>query len=174
LHNALQTSVDILSIDVEAIMNKMFQYFHTYSVQVEELKEFCDFIDVEYKQILGNVKTRWLSLQPAITRVISVFPALKSYFLSQEQCLMMLRKMFEDPVSLDLIFFLESQMKICSISMKKIQTDSISDSEVAVELDILSNKMKSRRDENICTTKLTSLLSDVYSNEQFTELANSF
>jgi hypothetical protein len=29
-------------------------------VQVEELKEFCDFIDVEYKQILGSVKTRWL------------------------------------------------------------------------------------------------------------------
>jgi hypothetical protein len=46
-------------------------------VQVEELKEFCDFVDVEYKQILGSVKTRWLSLQPAITRVISMFPALK-------------------------------------------------------------------------------------------------
>jgi hypothetical protein len=37
-------------------------------VQVEELKEFCYFTDVEYKQILGSVKTRWLSHQPAITR----------------------------------------------------------------------------------------------------------
>jgi hypothetical protein len=57
-------------------------------VWVEEFKEFCDFIDVEYKQILGSVKTRWLSLQPAITRVISMCPALKSYFLSQGKCLL--------------------------------------------------------------------------------------
>jgi hypothetical protein len=38
-------------------------------VQVEEMEEFCDFFDAEYKQIHGNVKTKWLSLQPAITRV---------------------------------------------------------------------------------------------------------
>jgi hypothetical protein len=48
--------------------------------------------------------------------------------------------------------------------------------EAAAELDILSNKMKSGREENFCTTKLVSLLSDtedVYTNEQFTEVANS-
>jgi hypothetical protein len=67
---------------------------------VEELKEFCDFVDVEYEEILGSVKTRWLSLQPAITRVISMFPALKPCFLSQDKCLSMLRKLFNDPVSL--------------------------------------------------------------------------
>jgi hypothetical protein len=82
LHNALQTSADILPTVVEAIVNNIFQYFHIYTASVEELKEFCDFIDVEYKQILGNVITRWLSLQPAITRVISIFNALKSCFLS--------------------------------------------------------------------------------------------
>jgi hypothetical protein len=120
LHNALQTSADILPIDVEVTVNKIFHYFHIYMVWVEELKEFCDFINAEYEQILGSVKTKWLSLQPAITRVISMFPALKSYLLSQEKCPMMLRKMFNDPVSLVWIYFLESQMKVCSISMKKI------------------------------------------------------
>jgi hypothetical protein len=44
---------------------------------VEELKEFCDFVDGGHKQTFGCVKTRRLSLQPAITRVISKFPALK-------------------------------------------------------------------------------------------------
>jgi hypothetical protein len=61
--------------------------------------------------------------------------------------------------------------------MKKIQRDSISGSEVAVELDILSNNVKSRRDENFHATNLISLLSDVadvYNNEQPTEAANSF
>jgi hypothetical protein len=47
----------------------------------------------------------------------------------------MLTKMFNDPVSLISIYFLESQMAVCSISMKKIQSDNISGSEVAVELD---------------------------------------
>jgi hypothetical protein len=68
-------------------------------------------------------------------------------------------------------------MKVCSISMKKIQSDSISGSEVAVELDILSKKIKSRKGENFCTTKHIKLLSDVeeiYGNEQFNEVANSF
>jgi hypothetical protein len=59
-HNALQTSAYIPPNDVEAIVNKIFQYFHMNTVQVEELKEFCNFIDVECKQILGSVKTRWL------------------------------------------------------------------------------------------------------------------
>jgi hypothetical protein len=49
LHNALQTSTDILSIDVEAIVNKIFQYFHTCMVWLEELKEFCDFINWKCK-----------------------------------------------------------------------------------------------------------------------------
>jgi hypothetical protein len=58
LHNALRTSADILAVDVDAIVNKIFQYFQIYTVRVEELKEFCDFIDIEHKQVLGNVKTR--------------------------------------------------------------------------------------------------------------------
>jgi hypothetical protein len=106
-----------------------------------------------------------------------MFPALKSYFLSQEKCPARLRKMFNDPVSLVWIYFLECQMKVSSISMKKTDSGSISGRAVAVELDILSNKMKSKRDANFHTTKLISPLSDVedvYSNEQFTEVANSF
>lgn len=38
----MQTSTDI-SINVECIVNKIFQYFYIYTVRVEALKEFCDF-----------------------------------------------------------------------------------------------------------------------------------
>jgi hypothetical protein len=55
---------------------------------------------------------------------------------------MMLRNVFNDPIPIGWIYFLESQMKVCSISMKKIQSDCISGGEVDVELDILSNKRK--------------------------------
>jgi hypothetical protein len=52
-----QTSADILPIDVEAILNKTLQYFHVCTVRVEELKEFCEVVDVEYKQILEVYKS---------------------------------------------------------------------------------------------------------------------
>jgi hypothetical protein len=47
LHSAVWTSADILSVDAEAIVNKIFHYFHIYIVRVEELKGFCDFVDTE-------------------------------------------------------------------------------------------------------------------------------
>jgi hypothetical protein len=124
---------------------------------VEALKEFCDFIDVEYKQVLGSVKNIRLSLHPAITRVIDMFPGLKSSFLSQEKCPIMLKIFFNDPVPIVWFHFLEGRLKVCCNTIK-IESDTISGSELAEELDILANKMKSKRDENFRTSKLMSLL----------------
>jgi len=58
IHNALQTSADMLPVDVESIINKIFQHFHIFTARVEELKTFCNFVEVEYKPVLGSVKTR--------------------------------------------------------------------------------------------------------------------
>jgi hypothetical protein len=69
-----------LPVDIETV-NKIFQYFHIYNIRVEELKEFCTFVDTEYIQKLGSVKTRWLSLEPAVHRVIEMYEGLKSYCL---------------------------------------------------------------------------------------------
>jgi hypothetical protein len=53
---------------------------------VEALKEFCDFTNTQYKNVLGSVKTRWLSLQPAVSRIIEMYTALKLYFDTQDKC----------------------------------------------------------------------------------------
>jgi hypothetical protein len=76
IHNAVQTAADCLPIDLQLIINKIYQHFHIYCVRVEELKSFCEFTSTEYKTVLGNSKTRWLSLLPAVQRVIDIFPAL--------------------------------------------------------------------------------------------------
>jgi hypothetical protein len=104
-----------------------------------------------------------------------MFPGLKYYFLYQEKCLMMLKIFFNDPVSIVWFHFLESQLKVCCNTIK-IETDTISGSEEAEELDILPNEMKSRTDENFCISKLISLLADVedfYNNDKFSDVANS-
>ena len=38
---------------------------------------------MEYKELLRHVPTRWLSILPAIDRVLLCLPALKSYFIWQ-------------------------------------------------------------------------------------------
>jgi hypothetical protein len=85
---------DILPVEIETVVNKIFQYFHIYTIRVEELKKFCTFVDTEYKQVLRFVKIRWLSLEPADDRVIEMYEGLKSYFLSQDSCPTLLKNSF--------------------------------------------------------------------------------
>jgi hypothetical protein len=44
----------ILPVDIETVVNKIFEYFCIYTVRVEELKEFGTFVDTEYKHILSQ------------------------------------------------------------------------------------------------------------------------
>uniref|UniRef100_A0A8C1TIM3 Uncharacterized protein n=1 Tax=Cyprinus carpio TaxID=7962 RepID=A0A8C1TIM3_CYPCA len=85
IHNTLKNANRILSAagyDVESIVLKIYSEFSCSAKKVESLKEFCEFTSVQYKEILRHVPTRWLSLLPAIQRILECWPALKSYFLS--------------------------------------------------------------------------------------------
>ena len=62
-----------MSIDIENIINKIYQYFSFYTVRTEQLKGYCEFEDVEYKKFFSHSKTRWLSLFPGITKLIKLF-----------------------------------------------------------------------------------------------------
>jgi hypothetical protein len=50
VHSSLQTAVDALPIEVEALVVKIYKYFHIYTVHVTQLKEFCEFVYLEYKK----------------------------------------------------------------------------------------------------------------------------
>jgi hypothetical protein len=54
VHNAVQTAADCLPIDLYSIINKIYQDFHIYSEQSEELKSFCKFTETVYKTVLGH------------------------------------------------------------------------------------------------------------------------
>ena len=85
IHNTLKHANRILSsegYDVECIILKIYSELSCSAKKVESLKEFCKFTSVQYKEILRHVPTRWLSLLPAIQRVLECWPALKCYFLS--------------------------------------------------------------------------------------------
>ncbi|KAL3976494.1 toll-like receptor 1 [Sarotherodon galilaeus] len=78
VHNTVKKALDKLSVDVENIVLKIYSFFSTSAKRRESLKEFCEFCDVEFHDILRHVVTRWLSLNPAITRLLQNWDPLKS------------------------------------------------------------------------------------------------
>jgi hypothetical protein len=111
LHDTVQTAVDCLPVDLQLIVNKIYQHFHIYSVRVEELKSFHEFTETEYKTLLGHSKTRWLSLLTAVRRIGDIFPAVESYFRSLEKCPISLQDFFENPRSFARVHFTASNWK---------------------------------------------------------------
>jgi len=109
LNNCIQHGTDTLKIDIESTVLKVYNYFSIYTVRVESLKQFCEF-NIEYEQLLYHSKTSWLSLFPALERLITMFPALKSFFLSQDKSPTVLNKIFSDPFSEIYLFHLHSLM----------------------------------------------------------------
>ncbi|XP_050297898.1 uncharacterized protein LOC126737174 [Anthonomus grandis grandis] len=85
VNNSVKNALAKCRFDVETLILKTFNQFSSQAKRCKELKDFFNFVDLEYKTILSHVPTRWLSLFPAIERLLNIFPAIKSYFLSQEE-----------------------------------------------------------------------------------------
>lgn len=109
LHNTVQTAADCLPVDAEQIVCKIFYYFSMHTVRVTQLQEFCDFVDVQYRKLLGYSKTRWLALLPAVERILQLYEALKSYFMSIKQCPTVIRQFFENHLSEAWLLFVHCQ-----------------------------------------------------------------
>lgn len=118
----MQSSAGVLLVDVEIIVNKIFQFFNNYTIQVEHLKEFYEYANIKYKNILG---IHWLSLLPVITRIIDIYPGLKSYFKKQKKCSTILKSFFSDAMSIVGFYYLQSQLKVVGDTVRKIEGNKI-------------------------------------------------
>lgn len=169
IHNAIQQAADSLPIDVESIVCKIFSFFHIYTVREESSKEFCDFADVQYNELLSHSKTRWLSLYPAIDRIISIYNGLKSYFLSQNICPNVLKCFFENETSLLWLKFLSCQLKIITCYIKKIESQNLSAIEIMIVVENLLNIINNKREEKFLTTEVENLINTLEDEGQITK-----
>ncbi len=62
-----------------------YYYFDKSTKRKNGLSDYYSFCNVEFRQILKHINTRWLSLESAVSRVLSQYPGLVSYFISERK-----------------------------------------------------------------------------------------
>lgn len=165
LHNAIHHGLDqIDDLDIDTIVLKIFNYFSIYTVRTAELKQFCDFVEVEYQGLLYHSKTRWLSLLPAVQRIINLFDALKSYFTSQEQPPKIILRFFEEELSECYLQFTVSIMTLFNEKIKRVEKEHITVVEVIRTLDEVSESLEERITARFLPLSIKTLLKKMKEN----------
>ena len=158
LNNCVHHSTDQLSIDIECILFKIYQHFSIYAVRTEELKSFCQFVEIEYKKVLSHSKTRFLSLGPHLTRVLEILPAFIAYFNSISKPPAVIAKFFKNPLHYLYLLFLDSFLTVFHEGIQKIEKEKISVVEMSLSLNNIFEILEHRRKHLFLNTKIKSEL----------------
>lgn len=154
VNNCINNAADSLPIDAEVVIVKLFKFFHIYTVRVAELKDLCEFIDVEYRNLLSYSNTRWLRLLPALERVLQMMLPLKQYFSSQPNTPVVLKSFFDDPNGELWLWFLHNVAGVFNETVKKMEGDKISATEAANQYLILRKNLMDRKESSFLPMKV--------------------
>ncbi|KAK0135426.1 hypothetical protein N1851_028718 [Merluccius polli] len=143
-HNACKHASDQLSVDIETIVLKIYSHFSVSASRREEL---------QWREILRHVCTRWLSLHPAVNRLLETWPALTSYFRSLgENCPVALRKTFEEEVNTDTaeiyLCFFHNVGCVFDLLVKKLELTDLCITDVYEEVRKFEMKMLQRKEDS--------------------------
>ena len=76
----LLAGVKALPVDVDDFFVDLFYFFNKSAKRKEEFREFQEFTGTKELKIIKHCKTRWLSLEKAVQRVLHQWSALHAYF----------------------------------------------------------------------------------------------
>ena len=103
IHNIASHASEALhkesGVDVEDICVDVFYWFDK---RKGILREFCDFCDSSFREVIRYVSVRWLSLEQAIHRILLLYRPFQSYFRSEHEHqsrFTRLLQFFDDPMS---------------------------------------------------------------------------
>ena len=72
-----------IGLNVEDVMVDLYCWFEKSAKRKGKLKEYFEFCNQDYQDLLKHLSVRWLSLERRLSRVIVKHTSLKSYFLSE-------------------------------------------------------------------------------------------
>ena len=139
LHNMAKFACKLLKYDVEGLVIKVFNEFSSSAKKVNELRECFEFVEQEYSAQLRHVPVRWLSLLPAVDRLLRNWKAIRCYFLShgEEETNPLVWKFVAhngdahsssaDELSLPecYLHFVHNYMSAVSVSIKQLESRSV-------------------------------------------------
>ena len=83
-NNANDAFCEYIGINVENVLVDLFYWFDESAKRKGKRKEHFEFCDEKYLRVLKHSSLRWLSLEKCVlSRVISKYKSLKSYFLRE-------------------------------------------------------------------------------------------
>lgn len=173
LHNAIRHATDLLEIDIESLVMKIFNHFSVYTVRTEKLNKFCDYIEINYEKLLYHSKTRWLSLFPAIERILKLYEALKEYFLTTDKIPVMIKKFFENDLNEIYLWYLHSLMAIFQSKIALLEREKNSVAEVLCILNKTKESLAQRKEYNFIPMKVRELFEKYEINEENKDKTNN-
>lgn len=158
VHNTLRKLTDVLDCDVETTITSIYGHFSVSANRRTDLQEFFEFVDLEYHDLLRHVTTRWLSLGPAIKRLLESWPAILSYFRSMgsecpkriAKCLGLPADNEEDDggikvnVAKAYLCFILNLCRVFEQTILTLENDTVTVCDVFPAMAALRNKLKDR------------------------------
>lgn len=151
LNNCVNKACEMLPIDIEVLIVKVFKHFHIYTTRVTEFQEFCKIADVGFKQLLSHTRTRFLSMLPALERILQLFEALKKYFLEADisgKSKEFFVTFFENEENEVYLMFLHGSLQFFHTTIKELESNEMSAAEASLAYSDLLSKLKERKAEN--------------------------
>ena len=75
--------MQVSGFNVDDLIIDLYYWFEKSTKRKANLVQYCSFCDIDYRDVIKHVNTRWLSLEKAVYRVLQQYDGLKSYFLSE-------------------------------------------------------------------------------------------
>lgn len=184
LNNCIKNALNALSVDVENIVIKIYNEFSSSAGTTKKLKECFEFANIEYKKLLRHVPTRWLSLLPAIDRLLYSWPAVKRYFLQKGEtnCRKVLWEFVSSGISsLELdneddeckieglseayLYFIQNVIHEFHTATLTLESDSCTIVELHTVMTNLMNSLQSRINDSFYGTKVDEIMKTLSSDE---------
>lgn len=174
LHNTCKHGLKLLSHDVESFVLKVYSEFSSSAKELQVLKEFCEFVNCKYSNIIKHVPTRFLSLYDAVDRVLQNWPALKSYFVSKGQNKVpniIWKFMNADDINTTYLaelylYFVHNVMHLFNKNMKILESDYIQSTSIYMILSNLKSELRNRREKQFFGYKVNQLINQLLPAEK--------
>lgn len=160
LSNCVQHGADSLEVDLQSLIWKIYTYVSVFAVCAKLLKDFWQFAKREYRRLLHHARVLWLLLLPAITRLLQVFPALKSFFLSLSHLPFAIRTFFEDDFSEIYLQHMALQVAVFDMHLRTLAREDNSPCEVPGVLSSVRHTLLERKARGFMSLWVKELLAE--------------